>query len=226
MKDVLLFLSELAEHNDRVWFAANKERYKACMERFTRLGDEWIDRLKEIEPEMAGVHAKDCIWRIYRDTRFSNDKRPYKEWFGVFPAVKGGRKSVHAGYYLHVQPGHCLFSSGIWCPSPELLKVLRQEIYANYDEVEAIMQAPEWQKYFTDFDTDDMLKTAPKGYDKDWVHIDWLKRKSFTTSTMLSEELVCSEGLLDELMARAKAVKKMNDFLNYTFEEYGEFPRR
>lgn len=226
MKKILSFLTDLSRHNDREWFTANKDRYLEAHHRFEAFTAEYIRRLAELEPALAGLTPKDCIWRIYRDVRFSTDKRPYKEWFGAFPAVKGGKKSMRGGYYIHLQPGHCMFAGGIWCPNPDLLKALRTEIEANYDEVESIMAAPSWQRYFGDFDTDYMLKKVPAGFDPDFVHADWLKRKAYTFSTPLTDSEVCAPDFMDRLIEIAAAGKPMNDFLNYTFEEYGEFPSR
>lgn len=233
MQDILDFLTQLACNNNREWFSANKDWYKRCHARFEGVSEEFISRLSELDPELQGLTPKDCIWRIYRDVRFSADKRPYKEWFGVFPAAKGGKKSLHGGYYLHLQPGHCLFAAGIWCPNPDLLKVLRQEIVANYDEVEELMDAPQFKQYFSDFDTDWMLKKTPKEFNLEGIEEphrqrveEWIKRKAFTISTPLSDEEVCSPDFMDHLMDIAVAAKPMNDFLNYTFVEYGEFPSR
>lgn len=233
MQDILDFLNQLACNNTREWFTANKEWYRRCHTRFEKLSEEYIARLSELEPELSGLTPKDCIWRIYRDVRFSADKRPYKEWFGVFPAAKGGKKSQHAGYYLHLQPGHCMFAAGIWCPSPELLKVLRKEIVANYDEVEDLMGRAEFKRYFVDFDADWMLKKTPKDFSLDGIDSphrerveEWIKRKTYTISTPLSDEEVCSSDFMNHLMEIASAAKPLNDFLNYTFEEYGEFPQR
>lgn len=224
---ILDFLADLAMNNNRDWFTANKARYDEAHKAFLEFSTAYITRLAdEIDPELGGLQPKDCVWRIYRDVRFSHDKRPYKEWFGVFPAVKGGKKSLHGGYYVHFQPGHCLFAGGIWDPTPDLLKALRKEIEANYEEVEAIMAHPAWQKYFGDFDTDWMLKKVPAGFDPDFVHADWLKRKMFTFSTPLTNRQVCAPDFLDCVVEIAKAAKPMNDFLNYTFEEYGEFSPR
>lgn len=226
MREILDFLAELACNNNREWFLLNKERYTRCQHRFEDFTAEWLKRLVEIEPEMASLTPRDCIWRIYRDVRFSGDKRPYKEWFGTFPAIRGGKKSMRGGYYVHLQPGQCMFAAGIWGPTPELLKALRTEIEANYDEVETIMAQPSWKRYFGDFDTDYMLKKVPAGFDPDFVHADWLKRKSYTVSAPFTDQQVCAPDFLDLVMDHTRAAKPMNDFLNYTFEEYGEFPSR
>jgi len=226
MKEILEFLADLAVHNDREWFHANKVRYDEAHKLFMDFSAAYIERLTQVDSSLAGLQAKDCVWRIYRDTRFSYDKRPYKEWFGVFPAVKGGKKSLRGGYYVHFQPGNCMFAGGIWNPPADLLKALRKEIEANYEEVEAIMANPKWQKYFGDFDTDWMLKKVPAGFDPDFVHADWLKRKMYTFSTPLTDKQVCAPDFMDRVIEIAAAAKPMNDFLNYTFEEYGEFSAR
>ena len=220
------FLAQLAVNNNRDWFQSHKDWYTEAYSQFLAFSQEYVARLAEVDDTLLGLQAKDCIWRIYRDVRFSADKRPYKEWFGVFPAAKGGKKSLHGGYYVHIQPGHCMFAAGIWSPTPELLKTLRKEIWANYDEIEEIMAQPDFQRYFTDFDTDDMLKKVQQGFDPEFVHADWLKRKSFTFSTPLTDTQVCAPDFMDHIIRIATAAKPLNDFLNYTFEQYGEFPSR
>lgn len=231
MQEILDFLSELSLHNDREWFNAHKEQYLRCKATFDQFCAHYIERLIEIDSELMGNTPANTIWRIYRDVRFSGDKRPYKEWFGIFPAAMqpglpktAGRKSDRGGYYFHIQPGQCMFAAGIWCPNRDLLAALRREIEANYDEVESIMAAPEWQRYFTDFDTDQMLRKVPAGFDPDFVHADWLKRKAYTFTHRFTDEEICRPDFLDLLVDVARAAQPLNAFLNYTFVEYGEFP--
>ena len=226
MKEILDFLTELSCNNNREWFNAHKDWYRDCHLRFEQFTGNWLARLADIDSEMASLQPKDCIWRIYRDVRFSHDKRPFKDWFGAFPAVKGGKKSDRGGYYIHLQPGKCMFAGGIWCPNKDLLRALRSEVLANYDEVEAIFANPQTSSYFHDFDTDQMLKKVPQGFPADFVHADWLKRKAYTFSYALTDEQVCAPDFMDLLMDLSCAAKPINDFLNYTFEEYGEFPDR
>jgi uncharacterized protein (TIGR02453 family) len=235
MKEVLEFLTELSANNNREWFAEHKEWYQECYAKFVDFSGQYIKRLSELDPSLAELQPKDCIWRIYRDVRFSHDKRPYKEWFGCFPAtgVPGqprtwGKHSMRGGYYVHIQPGECMFAGGIWEPTKELLTALRKEVEANYEEVESIMASPSWQRYFgNDFDTSwGVLKKVPAGFDPEFIHADWLKHKDYTFSTPLTDEQVSAPDFLDTIVEIAKAAKPMNDFLNYTFEEYGEFPSR
>lgn len=235
MQDTLNFLRELSLNNNREWFAEHKEWYQRCYARFVDLSAEYIRRLAELDPTLEPLQPKDCIWRIYRDVRFSHDKRPYKEWFGCFPAAgvpnqprTWGKHSMRGGYYMHIQPGECMFAGGIWDPGKELLDALRKEIEANYEEVEIIMADASWKKYFRqDFDTIwGGLKKVPAGFDPNFKHADWLKHKAYTFSTSISDEDVCSPDFIDKIVEIAAAAKPMNDFLNYTFEEYGEFPSR
>ena len=226
MKEILDFLAELACNNNREWFNAHKDWYKRCYEKVEVFTTQWLERLVAIDPELAGLTPKDCIWRIYRDVRFSHDKRPFKWWFGVFIAAKGGRKSDRSGYYLHFEPERCMFGGGIWCPNKDLLHALRKEVLANYDEAEDIFANPMTNKYFQDFDTEQMLKKVPQGFPADFEHVDWLKRKAYTYSTPLTDAEVCAPDFMDKVMDISRAAKPINDFLNYTFEEYGEFPDR
>ena len=226
MKEILDFLAELSYNNNREWFNEHKDWYVCSHKRFEQFTADWLVRLVDIDPKLASLQPKDCIWRIYRDVRFSHDKRPFKEWFGAFPAVRGGKKSDRGGYYVHLQPGKCMFAGGIWCPNKDLLHALRSEILANYDEVETLFATPQVNKYFQDFDTDLMLKKVPQGFPSDFVHADWLKRKAYTFSLPLTDEQVCSGDFLDLVTDISRAAKPINDFLNYTFEEYGEFPDR
>ena len=235
MKEILDFLTELSLNNNREWFMEHKEWYQKCYARFVDFSAQYIRRLSQFDPALSVLQPKDCIWRIYCDVRFSHDKRPYKERFGCFPAsgVTGqiktfGKKSMRGGYYVHIQPGQCMFAGGIWDPGKELLDALRKEIEANYEEVEEIMASPQWRNYFTD-DFDPywgMLKKVPAGFDPDFKHPEWLKHKTYTFSTPLTDEQVCSPDFIDRITDIALAAKPMNDFLNYTFEEYGEFPSR
>jgi uncharacterized protein (TIGR02453 family) len=97
MKEILDFLTELSCNNNREWFNAHKDWYRDCHLRFEQFTANWLARLADIDPELASLQPKDCIWRIYRDVRFSHDKRPFKEWFGVFPAAKAARKAIGEG---------------------------------------------------------------------------------------------------------------------------------
>ena len=226
MKEILDFLTELSYNNNREWLSEHKNWYHTCQQRFEQFTTDWLARLSEMDAALSALQPKDCIWRIYRDVRFSHDKRPFKEWCGAVPAPKGGKKSDRGGYYIHIQPGKCMFAGGMWCPNKDLLHAVRREILANYDEVEDIFANPLTNRYFQDFDTEYMLKKVPQGFPTDFEHADWLKRKAYTFSTPLTDKQICAPDFLDLITELSHAAKPINDFLNYTFEEYGEFPDR
>ena len=110
MKEVLQFLQDLSEHNDKPWFEANKQRYLAAKANVDRLAEELIDAIRTFDDSIGPLTPKDCTWRIYRDTRFSHDKRPYKTQMGVYVA-RGGKKAGFSGYYFQIgapDAGHML----------------------------------------------------------------------------------------------------------------------
>ena len=131
--EIMQFLTELKQNNNREWFQANKNRYDSLRKGFIDEVQQLINRIALFDPEIAGLEAKDCLFRIYRDIRFSPDKTPYKIHFAAYMASCGGRGSERGGYYIHLEPGGCLLSGGIWCPPPALLKALRKDILKTYD---------------------------------------------------------------------------------------------
>ncbi|MCQ2334207.1 MAG: DUF2461 domain-containing protein [Paludibacteraceae bacterium] len=220
-KNVLDFQRKLAVNNNRPWFTEHKGDYltiKADLEAFTQ---QWIDAMAaEVDPELGALKPSDCMYRIYRDTRFSNDKTPYKHWIGIILAPHGGRKSINGCYYLHFEPGHCQMSAGVWCPTPELVKALRQDIYDNADELADIFSSEAAAPFFCSFDEDGQQKKIPAGFPKDFAHPEWLARRSFTVTTPLTDEEMCSADLFERLMAFCHAARPLNQFLDYTIEEH------
>ena len=215
---ILHFIGELSANNNREWFNAHKEEYlavKGDLEQFTQ---QWLDAMQTIDPQLADLKPKDCLYRIYRDIRFSPNKLPYKDWIGIILAPHGGRKSRHSCYYLHFQPGQCMFAGGMWCPEPDTIKALRQDIYDNYEELEEIFAREEVHPYFTSFDTDGQLKKVPSPYPKDFPHPTWLSRNSFTFSVGLTDKQMCSKGFFNHLLNLCRAAKPLNAFLDYTLD--------
>ena len=133
-KTVMDFLAEIAEHNDRSWFMANKGLYDSAREAFEMITTEMIARISDFDLEVSHLSAKDCTYRIYRDVRFSNDKRPYKIHMGAYINARG-KKSQHGGYYMHMQPGNCLLAGGSYCLEPHILRAVRQSIVDNTDGI-------------------------------------------------------------------------------------------
>ncbi|MDE5868823.1 MAG: DUF2461 domain-containing protein [Muribaculaceae bacterium] len=223
MKNTLNFLKELKLNNNREWFNAHKDEYlkvKADIEAFTAT---LISRLSEIEPDASRLSPQDCLYRIYRDTRFSADKTPYKTHIGIYINPRGiytgGKKSEFCGYYVHIEPGNCFLAGGAWYPPAPLLKEYRSEIYNNVEEYLEIMENPEFAANFKPYWTES-LKTAPKGFPKDWEHIELLKPRSFTVASHISERELCSKGIVDKIISLCKILQPYDAFFNYTLEEH------
>lgn len=143
------FLSSLAKNNNREWFADNKGKYLDAKEEFESFVEELIPMVQEMDPGIGHVTLSDCTYRIYRDTRFSADKTPYKNHFGAY-INRHGKKSPYAGYYIHISPAEgSLWGGGLYCPEPEILKAVRRDIYENIDEFRSIIDAPEFKDRYT-----------------------------------------------------------------------------
>lgn len=195
MRQVLDFLSDLRTRNEREWFAANKERYKAAEAVFGAFGERVIALLGEFDPEVQGLSLRDCTYRIYRDTRFSHDKTPYKTHIGLY-VCPGGKKSGNAGYYFHLEPGNCLIDAGVYMPEGDVLRSVRDEIYDNGAE---IMSAISEAAGFT-LDRSNSLKRLPADYAPgEWD--DLLRLKDLHIHKPLSEEYILAPDLAERVAA-------------------------
>jgi len=216
MLQVIQFLQELSENNNREWFQNNKKRYDESREKVLFITDVLINEIRKFDPDIPLLEPKDCLFRIFRDVRFSNDKRPYKNNFGSFIA-KGGRKSSHAGYYFHIEPGGSFIGGGIYMPDAEHLKAIREYIAENGEEFSDIINNPKFKKVFPEM-MDDKLKTAPKGFSPDHEYIDLLRYKSFAFSSQLSKTQILADTYIEQLVQSFKILQPVNRFLNDALE--------
>ena len=220
--NILSFLNAVAANNNRPWFAENKAWFEECKADFEAFSQLYLERMQDIDTRLQGLTLKDCVYRFYRDIRFSPDKSPYKDHFGTILAPYGGRKSLNGCYYLHIQPGNIMFCAGVWCPDSKLTKMLRQSCYDNEDELADIMSNPDFATAFGGFDDFDTTKVMPSGFPKDFAHPEWLKRRSFTTTHHFTLNEVKRPDFIDELVRVATIAMPLNIFLDYTVDEYNE----
>lgn len=206
------FLLELRENNNRDWFHANKEKYDKAKKDFEFFIELSIEQIKDIDPDISGLHAKDCIFRIFRDVRFSEDKRPYKTHFGAFLA-KSGRKSRYGGYYIHIEPEASFLGGGCYMPAPNVLKAIREEIFQNPLEFKEIITNKEFTSHFPEM-YGDKLKTAPRGYPKDFEHIDLLNFKNYAVGKTIPDKIVRSEQFPIEISKCFSSLRTLNAYLN------------
>ena len=211
--ETLQFILDLKANNDRRWFLENKNRYDLARQEFLEFVDEWIKEVTRFDESAVDQKAKDIIFRIYRDVRFSNDKRPYKDHFGAYLAA-GGRKSVYPGYYFHLCPGgHSFLAGGVWMPPAAHLKAIRQEIDYNFDEFTSIINNPAFTRYFNPELSGDALKTVPKGYDATNPALPYLKFKSWTAIYPITDNQLVQNDLLPTILKAVQAVQPLKEFL-------------
>ncbi len=215
---VFEFLDGVALHNDREWFRANRALYDDAKAAFDEITAGMIVRISEFEPEVAWLSPADCTYRIYRDVRFSNDKRPYKIHMVAYINARG-KKSPHGGYYLHLQRGNCMAAGGSYCLEPPLLKAVRDSIVDNLEEFEDIVEAESFRKLFPVIGME-RLKTAPKGYPKDFRRMEYLRPKDYAVSTPLDDDMLLSVGWEEKVAEIFKTMKPMLDFVNYTVDDF------
>lgn len=181
------FLELIAENNNREWFQAHKQLHDEARQNVLEFTQTLIAGLSDFDGLISpDLQAKNCVMRIYRDIRFSKDKTPYKTNFGI--GISPTAKNFQGpGYYIHLEPKGSFIAGGCWMPDGEVLKAIRQEIDYNSSDFHEVVDKPSFKQYFGKPDSDDKLKTVPKGYPADHPDIEYLKLKSFTVSHALKD---------------------------------------
>lgn len=219
MVEYLEFLEALSQNNNREWFAAHKEQYKACDSRLKAFAAKLINGIAAFDPSVAGLTVADCTYRIYRDIRFSHDKSPYKTWSGVFVAPYG-KKAGYAGYYVHFEPTGCFIYAGSHCPEPVVLRSIREEILDNGDNMVA---AIERSNGFTLY-TENSLKRTPKDFPAGHKYDALLRLKDFGVekpldAALLKDDDALLRSVLEDLRSIHPLVEILNRAINYAYEE-------
>jgi uncharacterized protein (TIGR02453 family) len=216
----LRFLKNLKSHNHKEWFDANRPLYEDAKKDFGQLVQLLIDRHGKKDADIAQLQVKECVFRINRDVRFSKDKSPYKTNMGAY-LVKGGKKSIFAGYYFHLEPGNKSFvGGGLWMPMPEELKKVRQEIDYCFDEFSSIVRGKKFKAQYNDLDrsAEYTLSRPPKGYEEDNPAIDYLKLKSLVTLRPVSDAELTSKELPSKILGSFEALQPLLVFINRALE--------
>lgn len=228
-KLIIKFLKDVSANNNRAWFQQHKDEYMAAKACFDEGVSEAIAKISEFDPSISHITVKDATYRFYRDTRFSPDKSPYKNHFGAYIAAHG-KKALHGGYYLHIEPGHCLLSLGnYWLPT-NILTSCRNEIMANIDV---------WRQYVenNDFITlfgrpgegtwdsprgfgMETLKTCPSGFPRNYEHVGYLRMKDYCCWTHVDDDFFSRPTWTEEMADMLKVGKPMMDFINSVIDDY------
>lgn len=215
MKRVVEFLELLERNNNREWFNAHKSLYKEAHAEFVEFTAALLEGISEFDGSVRGLQAKDCIYRIYRDTRFSADKSPYKTHFGCF-MVPHGKKSGYAGYYVHIEPtengmlGCSMLATGLVMPEPVILRSIREEILDCGREIVDIVERSDGFS----FSMGNSLKRTPQGFPVGTEFDHLLRLRDHFIERRLTREDILSADLVSRSVEAFRTTKPYLDHLN------------
>ncbi|GAB6981681.1 DUF2461 domain-containing protein [Prevotella dentasini] len=227
------FLTDIAANNNRPWFQEHKGEYEVAKADFEAGIEKAIQALSTFDDEVSHLSVKDCTYRFYRDIRFSPDKSPYKRHFGAY-ICGHGRKALRGGYYIHVEPGNSLVAVGsYWLPT-NILTSCRNEIMGNIDVWRKAVENGKFVKMFgypnegewTDGRISEKgfgltaLKTAPKGFPKDYEYMRYLRMKDYCCWVKVSDDFFEGDKWVGRLVDIGRTGKPMMDFINSIVDDY------
>ncbi len=239
---ILNFLSEIARNNNREWFYENKKEYDAVRKDFETDIEKAILKIAEFDPSVAHLGIKDVTYRFNRDTRFSPDKSPYKRHFGAYIAAHG-KKSLHGGYYIHLEPGHCMLCVGTYWLPTNILTACRNEIMSHIDDWRKMVENRRFVSLFgrpadvakakkNDEESGEYdmglpkgfgivhLKSAPAGFPRDYEHIQYLRMKDYCCWHRVDDDFFADDNWLGEMAKVMRVGKPMMDFINAVVDDY------
>lgn len=212
--NTLQFLIQLKRNNNKPWFDAHREKYLAAKSDFENLIQQVIKEYGKKDFDISTLQAKDCIFRIYRDIRFSKNKTPYKTYLSA-EIHKGGKRIYHPGFYISIEPGENSYcGGGLWHPEGEYLRKVRQEIDYNLDGFRSIIEDRKFKNVFGRLDQSDTLVRPPKEYEESNPAIAYLKLKSFIADAPLSDQELVSKRLVKKITTILTTMKPLTDFLS------------
>ncbi|MEZ4699198.1 MAG: DUF2461 domain-containing protein [Rhodothermales bacterium] len=213
--DTFAFLTDLAAHNDRDWFNANKSRYEAVWEAFSAFVEATTRRIAGFDPGVEGMTAKDSLMRIYRDVRFSKEKTPYQTHLGAH-IVAGGRKAHErdrAGYFIRLEPGASILAGGAHLPPGPWAQAIRTRIDEDPDALREILAAGPFRAYFGEM-AGDRMKSAPRGYARDHPAIDLLGMKSYLAVHQVPDAVALADDFAEHAGRVFEALAPFDRYLN------------
>jgi uncharacterized protein (TIGR02453 family) len=201
------FLRQLKRHNNRDWFAKNKQRYEeAVRDPALMFIGSFGPHLQKLSPHFVADPrpSRGSLFRIYRDTRFSHDKRPFKTHVGIHFSHSSGKDAHAPVFYLHLEPENCFAAAGVWHPDNSALTKIRMAIVAVPDQ---------WSKVTRKLEIEgDSLKRPPRGFDPNHRFIEDIKRKDFVASLGFTEAQVCGPSFMRDFAAACRAMLPLVEF--------------
>ena len=206
----LEFLKQLKKNNNRDWFNANKDRYLTELDNVIHFADTLLHEMNKHDV-IENPNGKKVLFRIYRDVRFSKDKKPYKTTFsGVFSRATKARRG---SYYFQIEPGNSFAGGGFWGPEPNDLKRIRDEFSADPATIRKILNSKKFKDNFGKLEGE-QLKTAPKGFDANDPAIDLIRYKQFLISKKFTDKEVLSPDFLRKLNDTFKNMRPFFDYMS------------
>ncbi|WP_304235055.1 DUF2461 domain-containing protein [Jiulongibacter sediminis] len=207
MQEVYAYLQKLKENNNRRWFEQHRDEYEACLEKMVEFADDLLVEMNSHDV-IENPSGKKCLHRIYRDTRFSKDKTPYKKhWGGRLRRAGAYRRG---SYYFHFEPGNSYLGGGFWGPNKEDLKQIRIHLAAEPSEYLEIINSKEFKAAFGEV-RGEQLKTSPKDFDTDHENVELLRYKQFLLVIPLKDEDIFEPNLAARV---SDNFKKMRPYFN------------
>lgn len=211
----LQFLNTLSRNNNRDWFNENKEIYLLAKEEILLLVEALIEEIAKFDEEILKIDPKKALFRIYRDTRFSKDKTPYKTHFGIGLGMSKIKKI--SGYYIHIEPGKSFLAGGVFQPEPGILKEIRHEISVQSEEFASIIEDENFRNNFRGLSTESKLKRVPTGFDKEHPMGEYLKLKNFVVTHPISDDQILAKNSVQYMSKIFQTIKPLNDFFERPF---------
>ena len=210
--DYLEFFKELAANNHKEWFDENRKRYETVVrDPFKGFITELITEIAKSDPEL-GIEAKDAIFRINRDIRFSKDKTPYKLNNSAIISPEGRKNKNHPGVYVEFGPEKLGFYGGIYMPSPEETQRVRTYILNHLEELQSVLNDPGFQKAFSEVHGE-KSKRIPSEFGKAAGEQPLLWNKQWYYYAHLSPEVILSDDLMQVILDLRDKAMPMQEYL-------------
>jgi uncharacterized protein (TIGR02453 family) len=210
----LKVLKSLKKNNNREWFQKHKAEIETTQKNFLELVSGLIFALSEYDEALTTIDPKSCVFRIYRDVRFSKDKSPYKTHLAAFICSGGKKSDTIPGYYIHIEPGgESIFGAGYYMPEKTVLENIKQDIAGPKSRIVAMLADKKFRKDFPDVVNEDKSKKVPRGYDPNHPQAELLKSKHMFVHANIADSVVVSKKLLATLGAKSEPLYRWNEML-------------
>ncbi len=211
--EALTFLRNLARHNDREWFQPRKAAFEAELkEPMLAVIRKVTDAMLDFAPSFVRP-AEKCLFRIYRDTRFSNDKRPYKSHVAAWWSHQGLEKTSGAGYYFHISPKEVIVAAGAYMPEKDQLSQIRHWLLDHHAEFRKLLQKPAVRKAFVEFEGNPLTR-PPKGFPSEHPGMDLIHCRQWGLAATLPPETAFKKDFAATLVRYFKIAAPVVDALN------------